>query len=85
MAKVDSRLMPALKLRNKWYGTQPNLQSGDLVLIRDKSTTRGLWPKAIVDKCFSDDDRLVRRVRVRTPDVVLIRDVRKICILEDSS
>ena len=76
--------LPALQLLNKCYGTQPNLQSGDLVLIRDESTVRGLWPKAIVEEYFPDGDGLVRRVRVRTPDALLIRDVRKICMLEGS-
>ena len=74
--------LPLLQPRKQWWGTSTNLQVGDLVLINDNSTKRGYWPKAVVEECYPDKDGLVRRVRVRTADAVLMRDVRKLSLLE---
>ena len=68
--------------RQKWFGVSPNINGGDLVLVKDDSVKRGCWPKAIVDECYPDAEELVRRVRVRTADGVLLRDIRKIYVLE---
>ena len=43
---------------------------------------RGHWPKAIVEEVYPDRDGLVRRARLRTASTTLLRDVRKICLLE---
>jgi len=58
------------------------LEPGALVLLCDSNTPRGCWPKALVEECFPDKSGLVRRVRVRTANTVLRRDVRKLCLLE---
>ena len=56
-----------------------------LVLVMDESTKRGQWSKALVQDVMPDSDGLVRRVRLRTADAqTLIRDIRKICLLEGS-
>ena len=55
------------------------------MLVVDESTKRGHWPKAIVQEVYPDANGLVGRVRVRTADAQnLIRDIRKICLLEGS-
>ena len=61
------------------------VKPGDLVLVMDESTKRGQWPKSLVQDVMSDSNGLVRRVRLRTADAqTLIRDIRKICLLEGS-
>ena len=58
---------------------------GNLVLIIDEQTKRGHWPKAIVQEVMPDSNDLVRRVRVGTAESRnLMRDIRKICLLEGS-
>ena len=74
--------LPLLQPRKKWFGTSPNLEPGDLVLVGDDNVKRGKWPKAIVEECYPDRNGLVRRVRVRTADAVLVRDIRKLYLLE---
>ena len=74
-----------LQPRRKWFDVSSNVKPGDLVLVVDESITRGHWPKAIVQEVYPYANGLVRRVRVRTADMQnLIRDIRKICLLEGS-
>ena len=74
-----------LQIRKKWFGTNSNVKPGDLVLVMDESTKRGQWPKDLVQDVMPDRNGLVRRVRLRTADAqTLIRDIRKICLLEGS-
>ena len=78
-----SQYLPLLQPRQKWFGTSPNFEPGDLVLMMEESTTRGRWPKALVIETMPDNRGLVRRVRVRTADgSTFTRDIRKLCLLE---
>ena len=74
--------LPLLQKRPKWFGTSPNLQPGDLVLVKDENAKRSLWPKAVVIEVMPDSTGLVRRARVKTKDCILQRDIRKLCVLE---
>ena len=42
--------LPTLQERQKWLRQQPNFGVGDLVLMADKNTPRGQWPKALVEQ-----------------------------------
>ena len=74
--------LPLLQPRQKWFGTHRNLQPGDFVLVIDESAKRGHWPKGIVEAVMPDSNNLVRRVKVRTAQSTLVRDIRKLCFLE---
>ncbi|XP_074632496.1 uncharacterized protein LOC141890859 [Acropora palmata] len=75
--------LPTLQERQKWLRPQPNFEIGDLVLMADRNTPRGQWPKALVEQTFPDSEGLVRQVVIRTADGVYRRDVRKLCLLEE--
>ena len=75
--------MPTLQERQKWLHPKPNFKVGDLVLMADKNTPRGQWPKALVKQVFPDSEGMVRQVVVRTADGVYRKDVRKRCLLEE--
>ena len=75
--------LPSLQPRQKWFGAAPNINVGDLVMIKDHSVKRGCWPKAIVEECYPGADGLIRKVRLRTANGVLTRDIRSICLLEE--
>ena len=57
--------LTTLNKRAKWKKTRTNLTTGDLVLTRDKQTTRNSWPMAIIDKVKLSEDGLVRSVTIR--------------------
>ena len=60
-----------------------NFRVGDLVLLVDDQSERIKWPKAMITEVLPDRENVVRRVRIRTASGQnLMRDVRKICLLE---
>lgn len=75
--------LPALQERQRWLKKKANLKVGDLVLVADKNTPRGQWPKALIEEVYPDADNVVRRVTVRTAEGTYLRDIRKICLLEE--
>nr|XP_039272262.1 uncharacterized protein LOC120346563 [Styela clava] len=75
--------LPQLQARQKWLHPERNFKKGDLVLVVDENTKRGLWPKGIIRETFPDSNGHVRRVRVDTASSSFIRDIRKLCFLEE--
>ncbi|XP_047671761.1 uncharacterized protein LOC125145112 [Tachysurus fulvidraco] len=60
--------LPCLQHRPKWTVPRRNLQVGDLVLLRDKQTSRNCWPMARISAVFPGKDGHVRKVEVTTTD-----------------
>ena len=61
---------------------QRNIQVGDLILLMQENTPRGLWPLGIIVEVMNGRDGLVRSVRVRTSATTLVRPITKIVLLE---
>ena len=79
----QSEYLHLLQRRQKWLTPERNLKLNDLVLLFDESQPRNVWPKGIVVEVFPDRDNLVRRAKVKTASgKTLMRDVRKLCLLE---
>ena len=57
----------SLQSRSKWLSKQRNIRVGDIVLLKDSSLTRNCWRIARVCVANRDDDRLVRKVTIKTP------------------
>lgn len=74
--------LPTLQKRQKWLDKHRNLRKGDLVLVCDVRTSKGLWPKGIVEEVVISADGVVRQASVRTNKGTLRRDVRQLCLLE---
>lgn len=55
-----------LQSRRKWHGTHRNLQSGDIVLLKQNQAPRNEWTMAIIAATFPSSDGKVRKVEVRT-------------------
>ena len=77
--------LPLLIARKKWMDPQPNLKPGDVVLLADDNTPRGLWPLARVLRTFPGPDGHVRSVEIKTSKGTLHRPVTKLCLLEGHS
>jgi hypothetical protein len=58
--------LPTLQLRRKWRHEHPNLQEGDLVLLRSKEIARSMWPIARITKAYESTDGKVRKVEPMT-------------------
>ena len=74
--------LPLLQRRQKWFSPSRKFTVGDVVLIVGDTCKRGCWPKGVVTEVFPDKEGLVRRVRVRTCNSIMIRDIRKVCLIE---
>lgn len=56
--------LKTLQLRNKWQDKRPNLQEGDVILLKDNQAKRNEWPMGIITKTFPGRDGLVRKVEI---------------------
>ncbi|XP_013392383.1 uncharacterized protein LOC106160350 [Lingula anatina] len=77
-----SEYLPLLQTRQKWIKPERNIHVDDVVLLVDDVLPRGNWPLARVVNIFPGDDGLVRKVRVRTQNSMLVRPVTKCVFLE---
>ncbi len=57
--------LATLQPRRKWQADQPNLQIGDVVLLKDSQAKRNEWPTGLVVNTFPGQDNRVRKVEVR--------------------
>lgn len=59
--------LSSLQARRKWCQRQPNLEVGDVVVLREDDACRGDWRLGRVTEVFPSADGLVRRCRLRVP------------------
>lgn len=57
--------LTTLQTRRKWQADQPNLQIGDIVLLKDSQVKRNEWPTGLVVDTFPGRDNRVRKIEVR--------------------
>ena len=48
-----------------WQENKPNLQVGDLVLLKDTQVKRNDWPLGVITKTMTTKDRKVCKVEVK--------------------
>lgn len=63
--KWQREYLNTLQSRTKWQDTRPNLQEGDIVLMRDSAVKRNEWPIAMITKALPSKDCVVRSVEVK--------------------
>jgi hypothetical protein len=61
--------------------TTPNFQPGDIVLIKEDTTTPLQWPLSVIQDIHPGKDGIVQAVTVKTPKGVYKRPTSKICPL----
>ena len=70
-----------LQTRPKWQRERPNLQIGDVVLMRDPQSARNAWPLALVVGTFPSADGRVRKVELRCRSSTSFRPVTELVAL----
>ena len=70
-----------LPSRTKWQGKSPNLQEGDIVMLKPEKTFKCQWPLARVTAVFPGQDGLVRVATIRTACGTYKRPVVKMALL----
>ncbi|XP_067373333.1 uncharacterized protein [Channa argus] len=57
--------LATLQPRRKWQAVGPNLEIGDVVLLKDSQAKRNEWPVGLIVNTFPGQDNRVRKVEVR--------------------
>lgn len=70
-----------LQLRSKWSVVQKNLETGDLVLIKDENTAPLHWPLGRIKKIYRANAGLVRVVDVLSNGKTYKRPIGKLSLL----
>ncbi|XP_046547595.1 uncharacterized protein LOC124257539 [Haliotis rubra] len=54
-----------LQARRKWFDSKPNIEQGDVVLLREKDTVRNEWPIGLVENAIQSEDGKIRKAVIR--------------------
>ena len=76
--------LPTLTKRTCWRQKTPNLEVGELVLMKDDDIKRGKWPLGRIVNVTPSDDGIVRVAEVRTRNGTYTRPAVKLFKLEDN-
>ncbi|GFY51848.1 integrase catalytic domain-containing protein [Trichonephila inaurata madagascariensis] len=75
---------PSQPSRSKWWRTKPNLQIGEMVIVKKERAAPLNWTLGRINKLFVGPDQKVRVVSVNTKYGQLTRNVNKIYLLPNS-
>jgi hypothetical protein len=70
--------LQSLQQRQRWQRTSPNLQPGDLVLLKEDNTSPLHWPTAVITQTHPGKNNSVRVVTLRTPKGTFKHPITKI-------
>ena len=74
--------LPTLQRRQCWLSERRSFRPGDVVLVVEDQVNKEAWPLGLVREVFPSSDGRVRTVKVKTKDGEIVRDIRRICLLE---
>ncbi|XP_076665012.1 uncharacterized protein LOC143367261 [Andrena cerasifolii] len=77
--------LQTLQSRNKWVTGHPNVQVGDLCLLRNEAMPPTHWPIGRITAVHPGKDDLVRVVTIRTAYTTLQRPIAKISVFPSAS
>lgn len=80
-ARWSQEYVSLLQQRTKWRSRQPNLQPGQLVLVKQPHGPPLTWPLGRIEKLHKGSDGLCRVVDVRTRKGLVRRGISCICPL----
>ena len=61
----EQSVCKTVQQRRKWKTDEPNLKTGDVILLREKGVYRNNWPLGRVVNVFPSQDGKVRKVEVK--------------------
>lgn len=80
-SKWKNEYLMELQKRNKWTTKRPNLEIGELVLIKDENLSSSQWAMGRVQEVHPGEDKMTRVVSVKTANNVVRRGINKIAPL----
>ncbi|XP_057699014.1 uncharacterized protein LOC130920115 [Corythoichthys intestinalis] len=84
-SRWQKEYIAGLQVRHKWKTKKPNLQMGNVVLMRESLEHRNNWPLGLITKSFPSEDGNVRKVEVKIcrngENRFYIRPIREVVLL----
>jgi hypothetical protein len=77
----SNEYLTSLQSCGKWLNHQPNVNTGDLVVVQVPNQPPTHWKLGRIEKTHPGDDGTVRVVTVRTVDGATMRPVVKLAML----
>ena len=77
----SAEYLQQLQRLHKWKNRQPNIQLGDIVIIRDDILFTNHWPLARVTETFPGKDGIVRVATEKTLTSTFKRPVTKLAVI----
>lgn len=65
LRRWKTEYLHTLQARQKWLKSCPNIEKGDVVLLKDNEAARNDWPMALVTDTFPSSDGKVRKVELK--------------------
>lgn len=79
--KYQNEYLARLQNRSKWLNGKPEIQVGDLVLLREPNIPPMQWPRGRIIEVHPGIDGHTRVVTVKTARTIIKRPVVKVCLL----
>lgn len=67
--------------RHKWQLPQPNMQKGQVVLIKDDNLPPSQWMLGRIIQTFPGSDHLIRAAEIKCKNNTITRPIHKLCLL----
>ena len=74
--------IPELQKREKWLDAKRSLKVGDIVLMVEENSPRGVWPLGLVVETILSGDNVVRAATIRTQSSEFTRPIQKLVFVE---
>jgi hypothetical protein len=79
--KWSEEYLHRLQNRPKWAQSEPNIRTGQLILIKDDNLPPGKWSRGRITQVIPGADNNIRVVEIRTATTTTRRPITKICLL----
>lgn len=84
-SRWKTEYLQTLQNRRKWSKSHPNIEKGDIVLLKDCKAARNDWPMALVTNTFPSNDGRVRKVELKVTkhgaNKIFLRPVSEVILL----
>ena len=80
--KWIAQYLPLLQSRQKWQRVKDNISVNDVMLVMDVSVPRAQWPLGVVTEVIKGRDGLVRSIKMKSRNKIIVRPLSKVVFLE---
>ena len=70
--------VPTITTRSKWYGDGATVKAGEVVVLKEMKTEKGVWPIVRITKVHTGTDGIIRSVDIKTKDGTYHRPLNKL-------